>query len=109
MLPENRRGDTGAVPAVTADRGLDGRSHKYARRCACRSGRLAAIAGAAASLRNDGTMLRVDIEDDGRVTFPLREGHGLTGMRERIDALGGSLRIDRAARGGVRIQASLPT
>jgi formamidopyrimidine-DNA glycosylase len=59
-------------------------------------------------LRRDGTMLRVDIEDDGRVTFPLREGHGLTGMRERIDALGGSLRIERAGRGGVRIEAAFP-
>lgn len=59
-------------------------------------------------LRRDGAMLRVDIEDDGRAVLPLREGHGLTGMRERIDALGGSLRIDRAARGGVRIVASLP-
>ena len=59
-------------------------------------------------LRRDGTLLRVDIEDDGRATLPLREGHGLTGMRERIDALGGSLRIDRAARGGVRIEAAFP-
>ncbi len=59
-------------------------------------------------LRRDGTMLRVDIEDDGRASLPLREGHGLTGMRERIDALGGSLRIDRAARGGVRIEAAFP-
>jgi signal transduction histidine kinase len=60
-------------------------------------------------LHRDGAGLRVDIEDDGRASLPLREGHGLTGMRERIDALGGSLRIDRAARGGVRIQARLPT
>ena len=59
-------------------------------------------------VHRDGTALRVDIEDDGRATLPLREGHGLTGMRERIDALGGSLRIGRAARGGVRIEASLP-
>ena len=59
-------------------------------------------------LRRDGTMLRVDIEDDGRATLPLREGHGLTGMRERIDALGGSLRIQRAGRGGVRIEAAFP-
>ena len=59
-------------------------------------------------LHRDGTGLRVDIEDDGRATLPLREGHGLTGMRERIDALGGSLRIERAARGGVRIEAAFP-
>ena len=37
-------------------------------------------------LRRDGTLLRVEIEDDGRATLPLREGHGLTGMRERIEA-----------------------
>ena len=59
-------------------------------------------------VHRDGAALRVDIEDDGRATLPLREGHGLTGMRERIDALGGSLRIERAATGGVRIEASLP-
>jgi signal transduction histidine kinase len=59
-------------------------------------------------LHRDGTSLRVDIEDDGRASLPLREGHGLTGMRERIDALGGSLRIARAARGGVRIEAAFP-
>ncbi|HWS77903.1 MAG TPA: histidine kinase [Thermomonas sp.] len=60
-------------------------------------------------VHRDGAALRVDIEDDGRATLPLREGHGLTGMRERIAALGGDLRIDRAARGGVRIEARLPT
>ena len=32
----------------------------------------------------------------------------LQDVRERIDALGGSLRIDRAARGGVRIEAAFP-
>ena len=42
------------------------------------------------------------------LTLPLREGHGLTGMRERIDAFGGSLRIQRAGRGGVRIEAAFP-
>ena len=60
-------------------------------------------------LQRDGRHLRVRIEDDGRANTPLREGHGLTGMRERITALGGELRIERAARGGVRIDASLPT
>lgn len=59
-------------------------------------------------LRRDGDLLRVDIEDDGRASLPLREGHGLTGMRERIDAFGGSLRIQRAGRGGVRIEAAFP-
>ena len=59
-------------------------------------------------LQRNGTGVRVVIEDDGRAQLPLREGHGLTGMRERIDALGGDLRIARATRGGVRIEADLP-
>ena len=59
-------------------------------------------------LHRQGANLLVDIEDDGRAHAPLREGHGLTGMRERIAARGGELRIERSARGGVRIEASLP-
>lgn len=59
-------------------------------------------------LRRDGTWLWVEIEDDGRASLPLREGHGLTGMRERIDARGGRLRIARGSRGGVRIEAGVP-
>lgn len=52
--------------------------------------------------------LRLRIEDDGQVAWPLREGHGLTGMRERIDALGGRLDVQRADGGGLRLQAQLP-
>lgn len=59
-------------------------------------------------LARDGERLRLRIEDDGDARLPLREGHGLTGMRERIDALGGELQIDRARDGGVRIDALLP-
>jgi signal transduction histidine kinase len=36
-------------------------------------------------------------------------GHGLLSMRERADACGGQLRIDRSPRGGWRVGASLPT
>lgn len=59
-------------------------------------------------LRRNGATLQLQIEDDGRVQWPLREGHGLTGMRERIEALGGSLRIERATGGGIHIEAAFP-
>ena len=59
-------------------------------------------------LTRDGGRLRLRIEDDGHARLPLREGHGLTGMRERIDALGGELHIGRGTGGGVRIDAALP-
>ena len=59
-------------------------------------------------LARDGGRLHLRIEDDGHARLPLREGHGLTGMRERIDALGGELHIGRGTSGGVRIDAALP-
>lgn len=59
-------------------------------------------------LARDGERLRLRIEDDGHARLPLHEGHGLTGMRERIAALGGELHIGRGSAGGVRIDAMLP-
>jgi len=46
------------------------------------------------------------IRDDGR-GGAIAPGNGLSGMRERIEALGGRLRIDSAP-GGTRVEACLP-
>ncbi|HEY0784983.1 MAG TPA: sensor histidine kinase [Acidobacteriaceae bacterium] len=48
---------------------------------------------------------RLVVEDDGRGRIE-REGNGLRGMRERIVALGGSLKLDSAM--GTRIEVALP-
>ncbi len=48
------------------------------------------------------------VEDDGRVRGTLTPGHGLTGMRERIAALGGELLTESSADGGLRLRARLP-
>ena len=60
-------------------------------------------------LRSDAA-LTVEIADNGRGIQPAagQPGFGLTGMRERIDALGGSLELGSPAGGGTRIRASLP-
>jgi two-component system sensor histidine kinase DesK len=47
------------------------------------------------------------ITDDGR-GGQLAPGNGLTGMRERIESLGGRLRVESAAGRGTRIEARLP-
>lgn len=57
--------------------------------------------------RHDGTM-RVHVQDDGRARGPLREGNGLAGMRERVEAAGGQLSFSIGAQGAVRLDASLP-
>jgi signal transduction histidine kinase len=56
------------------------------------------------------TMVRVCIEDDG-VGFGAPAAvfsYGLTGMRERIEALGGQLHLDNGSTGGARVVAELP-
>lgn len=51
------------------------------------------------SLRRHGDRLHLRIADDGRARAPIRAGHGLTGMRERIDEQGGELTIEHASQG----------
>jgi signal transduction histidine kinase len=59
-------------------------------------------------LRRNGAV-EVDVRDDGRgAAHGLRTGGGLTGMRERATALGGSFEAGGAAGGGFRVHASLP-
>jgi two-component system, NarL family, sensor histidine kinase DesK len=53
---------------------------------------------------SDGVCL-LSIQDDGRGGLQ-QEGNGLQGMRERVEALGGTLR--RETRGGTRLHITLP-
>ena len=59
-------------------------------------------------LTREGERLQLLIEDDGRISAPLRPGHGVLGMHERVADLGGQLEIGNAAAGGLRLCASLP-
>jgi signal transduction histidine kinase len=56
--------------------------------------------------------LRVSVEDDGRgagSTFAGGTGHGLSGMRQRALALGGTFDAGPRPGGGFRVTATLPT
>ena len=59
-------------------------------------------------LRRDGGQLQLDIRDDGRAAGELRPGHGLSGMRERLEQAGGGLALERTGTGGVHLRAWLP-
>lgn len=55
-----------------------------------------------------GPVCRLEIEDDGGgVPADAGPGHGLTGIRERIAALGGLFDVERTAT-GLRVRASVP-
>ena len=60
------------------------------------------------SLQREGQRLAINVEDDGRVHGNIREGNGLSGMRERLAAAGGTLALSTTPRGSLRIDASLP-
>jgi signal transduction histidine kinase len=53
----------------------------------------------------------LSVEDDGeakRVNLAPKAGMGLLGMQERVASLGGTLRFERRATGGVRLVAVIP-
>jgi len=54
----------------------------------------------------DGLVLSAD--DDGEGEGAVREGNGLKGLRERMEALGGSLVTARSERRGLSLRARIP-
>ncbi|MGH3303379.1 MAG: sensor histidine kinase [Streptosporangiaceae bacterium] len=58
--------------------------------------------------RSTGRLLTVEVRDDGIGGAPARGGTGLTGLADRVAALGGQLTITSPAGGGTAIRADLP-
>ncbi len=56
----------------------------------------------------EGDDLRLTITDNGKGAFEVVKGIGLTGMEERIGALGGSIGIGRAPEGGFSLSSMYP-
>ncbi len=53
-------------------------------------------------------LLKVEIRDDGLGAASFQAGNGLTGLRERIEALGGTLRLEPATPEGTALRATIP-
>jgi signal transduction histidine kinase len=56
----------------------------------------------------DGDRLRIEVRDDGRGGADPDAGSGLTGINDRVTALGGSMRIVSQAGAGTRLDVDLP-
>jgi signal transduction histidine kinase len=78
--------------------------HAHATHAAIRIGRERAPSGAA------GEQIVAAIEDNGIGAEAARSsgGLGLIGMRERVEAVGGSLFMERPSSGGFRLRAAIP-
>lgn len=59
-------------------------------------------------LRQHDGVLALSARDDGRGAAEVCAGNGLRGMRERVESLGGSLRIETGAGKGFALFATLP-
>jgi len=55
----------------------------------------------------DGGALRLEVSDDGVGGADL-QGHGLVGIADRVDALGGQMEVERAGGGGTWLSVLLP-
>jgi signal transduction histidine kinase len=73
-------------------------------------GKYAQATGASVSLRSDDGVLTFAVADDGR-GFDLRNvagGSGLQGMRDRVEAIGGTLSIQSTEGRGTKVTGSVP-
>lgn len=98
----------GDVRALPAD--VDGAAYRIVQEALTNVARHADRADTSVRLSYEDTVLVVSVDDEGpclpgdRVT----PGTGLTGMRERVTALGGTLETAPRARGGFSVRAELP-
>jgi len=60
----------------------------------------------------DGRRIRLTIEDDGKASAlaagKISPGMGLSNMRERVDALGGTIDFQLVSGGGLRVEVTIP-
>jgi signal transduction histidine kinase len=56
-----------------------------------------------------GDTVAVTARDDGRGASEVRVGHGLSGLRERIEGMGGKVEIEARQGAGLTLRALLPT
>jgi signal transduction histidine kinase len=68
----------------------------------------AEASAATISARRERRLLVIEVSDDGVGGAKLNGGSGLRGLADRVEALGGRLRIDSPPSGGTRLAAEIP-
>jgi signal transduction histidine kinase len=97
---EGRRDDVPAAVGRTA--------YRIVQESLTNTARHAAAATASVRIDHRPGALVVQVDDDGQAVVDSVPGVGLTGMRERVTALGGRLEAAPRREGGFRVRAELP-
>jgi signal transduction histidine kinase len=71
-------------------------------------GKHAGASSARVDLSRVGALLVVEVVDDGVGGADSEGGSGIRGLADRVEALGGALRVWSPAGGGTRLRAELP-
>ena len=58
--------------------------------------------------KTDGATLRLEVRDDGIGGADTGKGSGLTGLMDRVEALGGHMQISSQAGNGTAISVEIP-
>jgi signal transduction histidine kinase len=97
-------------PRITLDPGVELAAYRIVQEALTNARRHAPGAAVDVELHFADDTLRLRIRDNGPGPPPAlpADGHGLSGMRERVAAAGGELRAGRAAGGGFLVEATLP-
>ncbi|MEU6731235.1 histidine kinase [Nonomuraea wenchangensis] len=102
----DERGDRAAVPAITAIA-----VHRVVQESLANTLKHAGARKAEVTIGYRPRSISVAIIDDGRSVpggADVTEGHGLSGMRERVSALGGTLTAGPVPGGGFAVRADIP-
>ena len=100
---------TRAGRAVPLSPGVDLTAYRILQEALTNARRHAPGAGVELELRYEDSTLHLEVRDNGPGAAAEADGHGLAGMRERAEMVGGALAAGPAPEGGFAVRAELPT
>jgi signal transduction histidine kinase len=89
--------------------GVDVTAYRIAQEALTNARRHAPGADVDIELRYETDTLHLEVRDNGPGAAAEANGHGIVGMRERAEMVGGTLRAGPATGGGFAVRADLPT
>jgi signal transduction histidine kinase len=95
-------------PVTTLDPGVELTAYRLVQEALTNARRHAPGAAVDVTLDYGPHALRITVRDNGPGPGQALSGHGLVGMRERVDMIGGSLRAGPAPVNGFLVEAELP-